>query len=509
MQPSLPSNATHSVENSTRRWKKLVLWSSASVATIVVSFGGYTVVQWFATGADRTSLEYAITLQQQGRFQACINQAQLVSSASPLHDQAEAVRQACQLSQANTLAQQNNLTEAVKLLGGISSDRSLNPRVQTALDDWSKLLIDRATAEYDMGNRDAAIVMLRTIPASSSMHSEAAATMSKWAEEWTANANHIQKIRQVLQVNDLKGAFAELQKITTLYWTQQAHTIILDKITEIIAYEQSVAAANAEKLAIAEQLRAEAERLLAKAKAKADAHYAKSYAPPKPHHWQPILHWTPIPWVRKWLPPVPIVYPRPPVFHPGDLTDPSAGSSPAPSNPVPIDFPAEVGIPSDEGTVADEPTSPDEATPGESGPSDVISSPDAETSSETPSDELTPDVDEPIATPDAISPVDDLPLPDVTLPEDPAPPDDPVVPVVPDAIDPAEIPPPEPADVFIPDPIPPDIAPPPDSFPEAPLTDPVFDPVVEDVAVPDLADPIPLPEPEPTTLDVPLDAFTN
>lgn len=179
MQPSLSSNSDNLAP---RRWKQLVLWSGAGIATIVVSLGGYTVVQWFASGSARTSLEYATTLQQQGRYQACINQAQLVSAESPLHDQAEAILQSCQLSQANALAQQNNLTEAVTLLAAIPSDAPLNGNVQNALDDWSTMLIDRATAEYDMGNREAALAMLRTIPSSSSVHGEATEKIAEWTE---------------------------------------------------------------------------------------------------------------------------------------------------------------------------------------------------------------------------------------------------------------------------------------------------------------------------------------
>jgi hypothetical protein len=218
MQPSFPSNPSKLDDTVSHARRKPLLWTGVGLAAIVLSFGGYTLVQWFANGQSRTSLEFATTLQQQGNHQGCINQAALVSTESALYRQANAIRQSCQLSQANALAQQNNLTEAVRLLGTAPADSPLNSSVQMALDDWSRMLLDRAAAEYDMGNREAAFAMLRTIPANSAAHAEATEKLDQWTQEWAMNADRLQTIRRVLQVNDLQSAFAELQQVTTLHW---------------------------------------------------------------------------------------------------------------------------------------------------------------------------------------------------------------------------------------------------------------------------------------------------
>jgi len=363
MQPSLASNSENYPP---RSWRKILLLSGIGAVTIATSMGGYALAQWFGNGEARTSLQFATMLQQQGDFQGCVDQARLVSSGSSLYDRADDILQSCQLSQANALAQQNNLSAAVRLLGEIPSVNPLNVNVQNALDDWSRMLIDRASAQYDMGKREDAIAILRTIPETSAAHEEAATQIDQWNKDWTENAARVQKIQQVLQVNDLKSAFAELQQITTLYWTQQAHDIILNKITSIIAYEKSVAAANAEKLAIAQQLQAEAERRLHEAQAKAKQHYAKSHAHPKPHVWHPPQYWIPVPWRRAWVPPIVIRLPHPPIFPPHDGHPPDR---PAPPHGNPGTGP----IGDEPGTTEPPITDPGTPDPGTSDP--VITDP--------------------------------------------------------------------------------------------------------------------------------------
>ncbi|WP_416669413.1 caspase family protein [Egbenema bharatensis] len=391
----------------------------AAIAAVVAA--GYPALQWYFNRDALTTLQLATLLQSQGNYEECVRQSASVTKESAVYTRAQALLGFCQVKQAQQLVQNQQLPEAITLLSQVPVDSAIYSDAQTLLTQLSALLLDQADEKYDLGEQDSAFTLVDAIPSNSTVYPEAERKRRQWSDDWVKNSDHLQRIRRVLEVNDLQGAMTELQQISTLYWVREAHDIILAKMTQIIAYEQSIGT-NSQRLASARQLQTTADNLLQEAEARVQQR-SQQISSQKPLDFPT----EPPTGVRTFIPPIFRPGRRVPVFpdSPGDNLESPPSSNPPfspepPEEPEPVESEALSPTP-DSSTVPDSPNN-SSPPPVDPGINQLPTTPDLPPSPP-PTTEPTPDA---LSNPDTTT--DPQPPPE---PPDPQPPPEPPEPYVP------------------------------------------------------------------------------
>lgn len=317
--------------------RRLAVKVGAIAAVLAI---GFPVWQSYLNREARMTLQVAISLQQQGNYEDCIHHAAAITKESALYRKAQSLLGFCQVKQAQQLVQQQQIPGAVALLSQVPVNSVMYANAQTLLNQFSSLLLEQATEKYDLGEQETAFALVDAIPSNSAVYSQAEHKRREWGDAWVKNSDHLNRIREVLKVNDLQGALAELQQITTLYWTKQAHNIILATMNQIIAYEQSVGA-DAQKIATAQELQATADTLLQEAESEAEQR-SQHISAEKPVFPTPSPQVVPDFMPSGFQPPVWL--PRPDPWEIPIDPVPQASPVPSPSFSAPLESPDSVPI---------------------------------------------------------------------------------------------------------------------------------------------------------------------
>lgn len=221
--------------------RRQTLLMQVGIVTILVALSGgsfYAFTKWQTDRTEQLTFQKAKTLQSQGKYQECLTEAGNISTTSRFYTEIQMLLSDCQrekqaqelLNQATQLETSQSFQEAIAKASQIPANSLFYSDAQTLITRCSQKLLDHASGRYDAGDLEGAKSIANAIPANNSMHQKAQATIAQWQQEWDNNTAHLQKIEEVLQVNDFEGALQEANLITrgSSFWKQKADTAIAD-----------------------------------------------------------------------------------------------------------------------------------------------------------------------------------------------------------------------------------------------------------------------------------------
>jgi hypothetical protein len=180
------------------------------------AIAGYVFVQNDADKRLLASLEQVRTSKNAGNFPQCIEGAKSIPTNSRYTKDAEALLSECQtaqtnaqaktlLAQAQKLAKENKLEEAIAAASKITSNSSSYAEAQKLLGQWSETVLQIATKKFqEQGKTKEAIALVKSIPANSQNGKKAQELATIWQTQAIASSN----------------------KVKTAFWKKQTEPII-------------------------------------------------------------------------------------------------------------------------------------------------------------------------------------------------------------------------------------------------------------------------------------------
>jgi len=152
--------------------------------------------------------------------------AELLWSNRPaaLPKQMEAVYEDA-LTQAQTLASQNQLTEAIRIVAGIPSNSRHYAMAQQLQEDWSRELLRQATNECQQANVTKAVALLKAIPAGSPLYRRANQLQHNWNQQ-------AQMLNQAITANKKGDWQAAIDAIEALETSPMFHSLRVQELLQ-------------------------------------------------------------------------------------------------------------------------------------------------------------------------------------------------------------------------------------------------------------------------------------
>jgi len=152
--------------------------------------------------------------------------AELLWSDRPaaLPKQMEAVYEDA-LKQSHTLASQNQLTEAIRIVAGIPSNSQHFAMAQQLQDDWSRELLRQATNECQQANVTKAIALLKAVPVSSPLYRRASQLQQTWNQQ-------AQILNQAITANKKGNWQAAINAIEALETSPMFHSLRVQELLQ-------------------------------------------------------------------------------------------------------------------------------------------------------------------------------------------------------------------------------------------------------------------------------------
>jgi hypothetical protein len=175
---------------------------------------------------QQDNLKLAQTLQQQGRYQGCIDQLHHANTPVQVLPQVNELLGDCHFALAQEMARRGNLTEALRQANQVPPSAPVSAAARQAQEEWSEKLLQQAASLYQQGQLQQALRMAATIPENSPQRVMAQSQIQTWQLEWQRNNAAIQAARAALAAKDWQTAQAEASKVTTPYWQRQAEPLL-------------------------------------------------------------------------------------------------------------------------------------------------------------------------------------------------------------------------------------------------------------------------------------------
>ena len=215
----------------------LAIFSLATMNGLGTAYGAMQVyIRWGKNDA-RSTLEQAEAWRQQRNYPLCIETARYVPQRSDRYDDAQLLIYRCDaalakqnLEQAEALAAQDRLKDAIYLAREISPESFYYQRAQHAIETWSWQILTVAERHYldPSGQLEMALSIARAVDEENSpIQAIAQDRIQQWQTTWEANQSHHRAAEIALGVGDWQTALASTQQISEHpYWNQQVDTLI-------------------------------------------------------------------------------------------------------------------------------------------------------------------------------------------------------------------------------------------------------------------------------------------
>lgn len=194
------------------------------------------------------ALAHIEKLQAQEKYQECWQEALVFSEyhsylqaiAANLREQCSQSQAQVQLAQAEKLAAQSRLKDAIALAAHIPQDTDIYAEAQQLVAQWSEQIFQIASNKYQEGNLQEAIAIAKSVPANHPVAKQVATTIPHWQKTWQQNQTHLQTAQQKLAQRRWQEAINAAQQLSnTDYWQKQSQPIIRRAKAEIIAAQNA------------------------------------------------------------------------------------------------------------------------------------------------------------------------------------------------------------------------------------------------------------------------------
>ncbi|WAL58667.1 serine/threonine protein kinase [Thermocoleostomius sinensis] len=213
---------------------------AASVITASVLVGSAAAI-WYVQQQARSDLASVAQLRDERQYEECLNRAAAVKRAQPTYEEAQVLLNQCAegiLTQANQLAANGQLPEALQAVAKIPPDTTAGQTAQDLMQQWSDQLLQQATRLYQNdGKLTEAINLVRAIPTTTAAGAQAEDTIQRWQAEWKTNESTLQAATDALEARDWYAAKEKAATLTTPYWIEQGEDITAEADAEIAAME--------------------------------------------------------------------------------------------------------------------------------------------------------------------------------------------------------------------------------------------------------------------------------
>ncbi|HIK15896.1 MAG TPA: hypothetical protein IGS53_11520 [Leptolyngbyaceae cyanobacterium M33_DOE_097] len=129
------------------------------------------------------------------------------------------------LTQSQTLASQNQLTEAIRIVAGIPSNSRHFAMAQQLQDDWSRELLRQATNECQQANVTKAVALLKAIPVSSPLYRRANQLQQNWNQQ-------AQILNQAIMANKKGDWQAAIDAVKALETSPMFHSLRVQELLQ-------------------------------------------------------------------------------------------------------------------------------------------------------------------------------------------------------------------------------------------------------------------------------------
>jgi serine/threonine protein kinase len=217
--------------------QRLILLAVGGIA-ISGAIGSYVFIQNEADRRLLASLEQVKTSKNAGDFPQCIEGAKSIPTNSRFGKDAQTLLSECQsaqtnaqakalLAQAQKLAKENKLEEAIAAVSKINSNSSSYGEAQKLLGQWSETVLQIATKKFqEQGKVKEAIALIKAIPPNSPNGKKAQELAAQWQAQANADEVALKAADKALKEGKWKEAIASSNKVKTAFWKKQTEPII-------------------------------------------------------------------------------------------------------------------------------------------------------------------------------------------------------------------------------------------------------------------------------------------
>ncbi|MGB7274054.1 MAG: GUN4 domain-containing protein [Geitlerinemataceae cyanobacterium] len=129
----------------------------------------------------------------------------------------------CQFDRAQKLANAGRFPQALHAIQGVPVEGTA--QWQPSIDRWSRQILDRAALEYESGRFELASNLMKTIPETSSIVTEARTALDEWTLEWQENLTRWQTAQTALKEARYDRAKTVASQLTTPYWQERGRSV--------------------------------------------------------------------------------------------------------------------------------------------------------------------------------------------------------------------------------------------------------------------------------------------
>ena len=218
---------------------KLLLVCIGMGGVIFGSYKGYTFLQqkqfYAATQAD---LEEIKGYYQAKNYQLCIqSSAEFNREFSDLNQALDSFLSECysgQLKQAEELAKESKLKDAILVASHIPADADIYTETQKLTSLWSEKIYKIANNKYQEGKLEEATAIAKAIPENIPIASKVETSIQQWNQEWQQNKTYLQTAQKKLDEKRWQEAIDTAKKISdNAYWQKESKVIVEKAEAEI------------------------------------------------------------------------------------------------------------------------------------------------------------------------------------------------------------------------------------------------------------------------------------
>lgn len=198
----------------------------------------------------RQNLDRATQLYENGDYDTCIQVVATIPDVSPFYGEAQTLSIDCHahvsalwLQEADSLAEQGNLVQAVRIASRIQAGDN-HGVAQSRIRDWTPSILAAAARKFETNHADAlheALHILNQIQPENPFYEEAIARHNQWKSIWAQHTQAWQTAQQALEAGNLAlveqtAQQMQGQSLAPSFWQAQWSTLMAEMTTRQEAY---------------------------------------------------------------------------------------------------------------------------------------------------------------------------------------------------------------------------------------------------------------------------------
>jgi soluble cytochrome b562 len=206
--------------------KLLIVIGTGSLLIVLGYLGRKGFEQWQIRKQEQAAWENIQTFEQQGDYAQCVDQGRTLSDQSPFYNEAQTLIQRCQLAQAEALAANNQIPQAIAILLDYPTDSPEFAKAKSLMDQWSQQILDQAAQQFQAGEWDKAQATLQSLPLKAPATAVVQGLQTQWQAEWQQNETLVKAAQTALEKGEWQVAQESLAKVSaTPYWQKKVEPL--------------------------------------------------------------------------------------------------------------------------------------------------------------------------------------------------------------------------------------------------------------------------------------------